>query len=109
MAIDYSLQKFAQPCIIGLYYQRELNVFNDKVHHMINDPMPQPAIDASWKEIYCLKWGSSIIGKYYLLFKLVTSVLSGFHDSIVESIFSIMGNIIDEKSGRISMETWSAI
>jgi hypothetical protein len=55
-------------------------------------------------------WGKAEIQKKYpCLSKMVKSVLSCFHGPQVESSFNIMNDVIDSKSGRINIETYSAI
>lgn len=46
---------------------------------------------------------------YPFLFKMVPGILSIFHGPRVESSFNVMGDIIDKKSGRINLETYSTI
>lgn len=55
-------------------------------------------------------WGRDDIEKKYpCLSKMVRSLLSCFHGPQVESSFNIMNDIIDNKSGRINIETYNAI
>ncbi|XP_071149982.1 uncharacterized protein [Mytilus edulis] len=55
-------------------------------------------------------WGKDDIRKRYpCLCKMVRSLLSCFHGPQVESSFNIMNDIIDNKSGRINIETYNAI
>ena len=49
------------------------------------------------------------IERYPNLSKVALAMLSIFHGPRVESSFSMMGNILDEKSGRMSLQTYSAI
>ena len=43
------------------------------------------------------------------LTKLALSLLSIFHGPHVESYFSVMGDVIDKRSNRMQVETYSAI
>lgn len=47
--------------------------------------------------------------KYPCLSKMVRALLPCFHGTPVESSFNIMNDIIDDKSGRIKVETYNAI
>ena len=40
---------------------------------------------------------------------MVLSILSIFHVPKVKSTFSVMGNVVDASSGRMNMETYSAV
>ena len=40
---------------------------------------------------------------------MVSAILSIFHGSKVESTFSVMDNVVDPSSGRMNMETYSAV
>ena len=59
-------------------------------------------------EVECLYWWASVDERYPCIFKMVCSVLSIFHGPRVESTFNVMGDVIDKKSGRMNMETYSA-
>lgn len=56
-------------------------------------------------------WGREDIykKKYPCLSKMVRALLPCFHGTQVESSFNIMNDIIDDKSGRIKVETYNAI
>ena len=47
--------------------------------------------------------------KYPLLSKMSLALLTIFHGPRVESSFSVMGDIMDKKSGRMNVSTYSAI
>lgn len=55
-------------------------------------------------------WGKDEVTKSYPnLSKLVQAILSCFHGPQVESSFNIMNDVIDNKSGRLNLETYSVI
>ncbi|VDI24898.1 Hypothetical predicted protein [Mytilus galloprovincialis] len=55
-------------------------------------------------------WGRDEIRKRYpFLCKMVMSLLSCCHGLQVESSFNVMNDIIDNKSGRINIDTYNAI
>ena len=47
--------------------------------------------------------------KYDLLVKCVNAVLSCFHGPLIEGTFSVMSNVLDDRSSRMQIETYSAI
>merc|ERR1711874_227446 len=49
------------------------------------------------------------MGEFPVLGKLVKTVLSCFHGPVVESSFSIMGNIIHSQTANLDIETFDAI
>ena len=55
------------------------------------------------------KWWCSLEKKYPKLTKLALSLLSIFHGPCVETFFSIKGEVIDKKSNKMQVETYSAI
>ena len=48
-------------------------------------------------------------GRYPTICKVSLALLSIFHGPRVESSFSMMGNILDKQSGRMNVDTYSAI
>ena len=61
------------------------------------------------EDVDCLKWWNLVKERYPFLFKMVTGIPSIFHGPRVESSFNVMDDIIDKKSGRVNLETYSAI
>ena len=53
------------------------------------------------------KWWSLLHGKYPILSKVSLASLTVFHGPRVESSFSIMGYVMDKKSGRMNVSTYS--
>lgn len=56
-------------------------------------------------------WWASVMatGRYSALCSIVKAVLSIFHGPQVESSFNLMGDIMDQKSSRMTVETFSSI
>ena len=59
-------------------------------------------IDTWWSEV-------KEIGNFQCLSKIVLAILTCFHGPQVESAFSVMGEVIDVKSSRTNIKTYSAI
>jgi hypothetical protein len=57
------------------------------------------------------EWWAEMFKRYQLplLSRVVKAVLSTFHGPVVEGTFNIMGDVIDDRSGRMKMETFDAI
>ena len=54
-------------------------------------------------------WWYRLVKRYPILTKLSLAALTIFHGPRVEGSFSVMGDIMDQKSGRMNVETYSAI
>ena len=54
-------------------------------------------------------WWYKLVERYPILTKLSLAALTIFHGPPVEGSFSVMGDIMDKKSGRMNVETYSAI
>ena len=54
-------------------------------------------------------WWAQLKDKYPLLSKISLAVLTIFHALRVESSFSVMGDVMDKKSGRMNVATYSSI
>ena len=56
-------------------------------------------------------WWTSVVktGVFPTLCKMALAIMSCFHGPAVEGSFNIMGDIIDPKSARMNIETFSAI
>lgn len=95
--------------IKNILSDEEEEVYEKEVRLLLVDSDLPPAMDDDGKnEVDCLTWWSSISATYPCIFRMVTTVLSIFHGPRVESSFNIMGDVIDAKSGRINMHTYSA-
>ena len=60
------------------------------------------------RELDCVSWWLMVKPKYPVVFKMMTAILSTFHDPPVESIFRAMGDVTDKYSGCRSIETYSS-
>ena len=58
-------------------------------------------MQANGDEVHFLQWWLKIHEQYHLLFKMVTSILSNFNAPKVDRSFSIMGDVVDKKCGRM--------
>ena len=54
-------------------------------------------------------WWYQLKGRYPTICKVSLALLSIFHDPRVELLFRTMGNILDKQSGRMNVDTYSAI
>ena len=54
-------------------------------------------------------WWYKLVKRYPILTKLSLAALTIFHGPRVEGSFSVTGDIMDKKSGRMNVETYSAI
>ena len=69
-----------------------------------------PALeDDDGNGVKCFDWWIQVSTKYPLVFKIVTAILSNFCGPKVESSFSVMGEVVDKKSGSMNIETYSTI
>ena len=83
-------------------YQKQVQ----RYHHQYSLTVPPADEDTVFDEW----WGELIRkGEFPVLGKLVKTVLSCFHGPVVESSFSIMGNIIHSKTANLDIETFDAI
>ncbi|XP_060084683.1 uncharacterized protein LOC132563943 [Ylistrum balloti] len=80
-------------------YERELRRYqrDEKLPEFEN-----MRIDTWWADV-------QMKGQYPVLSKMVLSLLTCFHGPQVEGSFSMMGDIMDPKSSRMKIETYSAI
>ena len=75
-------------------------------NYIIDNQLPQPLenerLDSWWNKV-------SKTSRYPILSRLVHASLSIFTGPMVESSFSMMNDIIDSRSGRMDIDTYSAI
>ena len=75
-------------------------------NYIIDNQLPQPLenerLDSWWNKV-------SKTSCYPILSRLVYASLSIFTGPMVESSFSMMNDIIDSRSGRMDIDTYSAI
>ena len=87
----------------------EETLYQEQVRALLLDGQLPAALDEGGEEVDCVRWWVSISTKYPVVFKMVIAVLSNFHGPRVESSFNVMGDVLDKKSGRMNMSTYSAI
>ena len=80
-------------------YLREVKKYNSDPSVSKLDPSEQ--VDGYWAKIDSQS--------YPILTKVAKALLSAFHGPLVEGSFSEMGELIDEKSGRLDVETYAAL
>ena len=61
------------------------------------------------KPVLADNWWWQLNEKYPVLSKLSLAALTVFHGPRVESSFNVMGDVMDKKSGRMNVSTYSAI
>ena len=72
------------------------------------DPALPPALNEK-RFVGADTWWFELKDKYPLLSKTSLALLTRFHGPKVESSFSVMGDVMDKKSGRMNVSTYSAI
>ena len=74
---------------------------------MVDITLPQAVVDK--KPVRADIWWAQLKDKYTLLSKISLAVLTIFQALRVESSFSVMGDIMDKKSGRMNVAAYSSI
>ena len=72
------------------------------------DPTLPPAL-VEKKFVRADTWWFKLEDKYLLLSQMSLALLTIFHGPKAESSFSVMGDVMDKKSGRMNVSTYSAI
>ena len=91
------------PTLTSVVYVDEEEKYQQETRQIIVDfelPSTDNRVDKSWY---------SLEKKYPKLTNLALSLLSIFHGPRVENSFSVMSDVIDKKSNRMQVETYSAI
>lgn len=73
---------------------------------MVDLTLPQAAVDK--KPVRADIWWAQLKDKYPLLSKISLGVLTIFHGPRVESRFSVMGDVMDKRFGRMNVATYSS-
>lgn len=70
-----------------------------------------PSCEDKGKPVEVDRWWAEVnkTGQYQLLYEMVSALLTCFHGPKVESSFSQMGDVLDRKSNRMHVSTFSAI
>ena len=87
---------------------RDLEDYEKECRKIMVDPTLPPAL-VEKKFVRADTWWFKLKDKYLLLSKMSLALLTIFHGPRVESSFSVMGDIMDKKSGRMNVSTYSAI
>ena len=73
---------------------------------MVDITLPQAIVDK--KPVRADTWWAQL-KDYPLLNKISLALLTIFHGPRVEGSFSVMGDVMDKKSGRMNISTYSSI
>ena len=87
---------------------RDLEDDEKECRKIMVDPTLPPAL-VEKKFVRADTWWFKLKDKYLLLSKMSLALLTIFHGPRVESSFSVMGDIMDKKSGRMNVSTYSSI
>ena len=87
---------------------RDLEDYEKECRKIMVDPTLPPAL-VEKKFVRADTWWFKLKDKYLLLSKMSLALLTIFHGPRVESSFSVMGDIMDKKSGRMNVPTYSSI
>ena len=97
------------PALISVLSDNELESYDMEVRRIVVDSTVPSIVDSDGNDVKCLDWWIQVKSKYPTIFKMATSILSIFHGPRVESSFSVMGDVINNKSGNMNVETLDAI
>ena len=86
----------------------DLEDYEKECRKIMVDPTLPPAL-VEKKFVRADTWWFKLKDKYLLLSKMSLALLTIFHGPRVESSFSVMGDVMDKKSGRMNVSTYSAI
>ena len=91
--------------------ESEVELFAAECHSFQVDATLPSDIDATSSPVRVDHWWASVMAskKYPCITKLCMALLTCFHGPMVEGSFSAMGDILDAKSTRLNMETYSAL
>ena len=84
----------------------------DVHRYQVDINLPSPYKEEKDETALCIDqwWGAvKVMDKYPALSKMALATLTCFHGPQVESSFSMMGDILDSRSGRMNIETYGAI
>ena len=91
------------PLLIQLLEENEIKMYDAQVRKIIIDSTVKLPGDGDGNEIKCLNWWIQVSSRYPVIFKLVTGILSISHGPQVESTFSKMDHMLDDKSGNMDV------
>ena len=88
------------PLLIQLLEENEIEMYDAQVRKIMIDSTVKLPGDSDGNEVKCLNWWIQVSSSYPIIFKLVTGILSISHGPQVESTFSKMDHVLDDKSGN---------
>jgi len=96
--------------ITNVLTEEEKESYAREIYRYQVDNLP-PRLTKSGGEVRLDVWWTSVFNtqKYPSLSKIVKAIMSCFHGPQVEGSFNVMGDVMDEKSGRMNVETYSSI
>ena len=83
-------------------YEAEVRLFQTCPEGKLPEVEDDETIDTWWSHV-------AETGNFSCLTKMVLAILTSYHGPQVESAFSIIGEVIDDKSARTNIKTYSAI
>ena len=97
------------PDMVSVLTEEESKLYEIQVRKMMIDNTLPAATDDSGDDVDIVKWYSHLSRKYPAVHKMAMLVLYIFHGPKVESSFSAMGDVIDNKANRMCDRDYSAI
>lgn len=106
-SVTFSHMQKLPSIVVNVLTEEEEGLYELEIRKYQTDTLPYFDVDSSRID----KWWCSeeVTCKYPALSKMAKALLSCFHGPQVESSFSVMNDIIDSKSGKLKIETYSAI
>ena len=97
------------PCLMkNVLVDEEVEMYDNDCRRVFVD-FDLPDVLRENKPVRADSWWWKLNEKYPALSKLSLAALTVFHGPRVESSFSVMGEVMDKKSGRMNVSTYSAI
>ena len=82
----------------------DLEDYEKECRKIMVDPTLPPAL-VEEKFVRADTWWFKLKDQYFLLSKLSLTLLTIFHGPRLKSSFSVMGDVLDKKSGRMNVST----
>ena len=93
----------------NLLLDAEIDCYESECRRIIVDYDLPDVCTPDKKPVRADLWWYKLVERYPILTKLSLAAFTIFHGPRVEGSFSVMGDIMDKKSGRMNVETYSAI
>ena len=94
------------PDLTNLVDKDDVDDFDDEVRDYVTTKKLKDYVEGTAIDEW---WGDVPSSKYPHLTKAVKGLLSFFHGPMVESSFSVMGELLDEKKARADVRTYAAM